>query len=111
MPRTHQELDARLLELHRLVAEKIRRDPALLDRVRATITRWRPTMADSSMPYLEEWDRLLAQGIDACLAVAIEDSERGAALRQSSPFTGILTRQERYRFFKDWERLHDSRRA
>ncbi len=32
--RTHQEIDARSLAMHRLVAERIRRDPALIARAK-----------------------------------------------------------------------------
>ncbi|MDO8903188.1 hypothetical protein [Hydrogenophaga sp.] len=44
-------------------------------------------MSPSAQSYLEEWERLMAQGLEATLAVALDDSEHGAALRQSSPFT------------------------
>lgn len=98
--RTHQEIDQRSLAMHRLVAEKIRRDPALFEKARRTLARWRTIVCPASQPYLDEWEQLMKRGIDACLAVAIEDSERANALRQSSPFTGILTNQERYSFLK-----------
>lgn len=100
--RTHQELDARSLALHCLIAEKIRQDPTLFDRAKATLARWRTTVCEGSQPYLEEWENLMNQGIEACLAVAVEDSERAAALRQSSPFCGILSEQERLAFLKAW---------
>ena len=35
--RTHQELDDRSLALHRLIADKVRHDPALFDKARATL--------------------------------------------------------------------------
>jgi hypothetical protein len=75
--RSHQEIDARSLELHRLIAAKVRREPVLLDRVRLTLQRWRdpgnPSRAD---PYLAEWERLMVQGLEPVLAAAISgDSE------------------------------------
>lgn len=106
--RTHQEVDARSLALHRLVAAKIRRDPALFDRAKAALARWRTTVCASSQPDLEEWERLMSQGVENCLAVAVEDSERAAALRQSSPLSFLLTHQERFAFLKDWKRLHET---
>lgn len=99
MAPTHQELDARSLAMHRLIAEKVRRDPSLFENVRATLARWRPTTAPGTLPYHEEWERLVSEGTEACLAVAVEDSERARALRQCSPFTGILTPEERLAFF------------
>ena len=101
--RTHPQLDARSLAMHRLVAEKIRRDPALLGRARETLGRWRQTVSVNTLPYLDEWARILDQGLEACLEVATEESERATALRQSSPFTGILTHRERFAFLKSWQ--------
>ena len=105
--RSHQEIDARSLELHRLIAAKVRRDPALLDRVRRTLERWRePGSRGRSDTYLAEWDRLLEQGLEPLLATAVEESERAAALRQCSPFTGILSPAERFAFLKTWTATH-----
>lgn len=100
--RFHQDVDQRSLALHRLVADKIRRDPALFNKVRQTLARWRTTVCASSQPYLQEWEHLADSGLEACLLAAEEDSERARALRQSSPFTGVLTHGERFTFLKTW---------
>lgn len=47
---------------------------------------------------------LMNQGMAACFAVSVEDSERAKALRLSSPFAGILNDQERFTFLKTWQR-------
>ena len=104
--RTHQEIDARSLAMHRLVAEKIRANPDLFQKAQATLARWRHTVCPSSQPYLQEWERLMHQGPDACLAIALEESEHADALRQSSPFAAILSHQERFTFLKAWSREH-----
>ena len=105
--RSHQEIDARSLELHRLIAAKVRREPELLDRVRLTLQRWRdPGSPSRAEPYLAEWEQLMAQGLEPVLAAAIEESERAAALRQCSPFTGILSSAERFAFLKAWAATH-----
>lgn len=103
---THQEIDQRSLALHRLVAEQIRRDPALFEQAKATLARWRVIVAPSSQPYLDAWEKLMAQGIDACLAVATEDSEWATALRQSSPLAYVLPNPERLAFLKKWKLDH-----
>lgn len=100
--RTHQKLDQRSLALHRLIAEKIRSDPRLFENVEQTLAHWRKIVCTNSQPYVLEWSRLAAQGMEACLAVAVEESERANALRQSSPFCGILTHKERFAFFREW---------
>lgn len=104
--RTHQEIDSRSLALHRLVAAKIRNDPALFERARATLARWRSSVCVQSQPYLEEWQRLMDQGADVCLTVAVDDSEKATAMRQSSPFSGLLTNRERFAFLKAWNQDH-----
>ena len=109
--RTHEEIDQRSLALHRLVAERIMRDPALFEKSRLTLARWRETVCVASQPYLEEWERLMNEGVEACLAVALEDSQRAAALRQSSPFSGVLSNRERFAFLKQWARDHEAQRA
>lgn len=100
---SHQEIDARSLALHRLIVEKVRHDPALFDKAKATLARWRTIVCASSQPYLKEWESLVDQGIETALAVAVEDSPRATALRQSSPFCGIITEQERLAFLKGWK--------
>lgn len=99
---SHQWLDQRSLALHQLIAEKIRRDPALFENVEKTLNRWRTIVCANSQPYLKEWEQIVNQGIDACLAFAVEDSEHANAMRQASPFSGILTNEERWEFFLDW---------
>lgn len=104
--RTHQEIDKRTLAMHRLVAERIRENPALFDKAKATLARWRKTVCVSSQPYLCEWELLMNQGIEACLAVAVEESEHATALRQSSPFAGLLTNHDRFTFLRTWSLDH-----
>jgi len=106
--RSHQQIDARTLALHQEVATKLRRDRALFERARATLRRWRSTVSPASQPYLMEWERLMDQGLEATLAVALEDSEHAAALRQSSPFSAILTPRERFAFLKAWNQSQGS---
>jgi len=106
--RTHQEIDERSLALHRLVVEKIRKNPALFDRARLTLARYRRSVCGRSQPYLREWERLMNQGMDACLDAAVAGSERATAMRQSSPFSGILTNRERFAFLKTWNSGHAS---
>jgi hypothetical protein len=104
--RIHSELDARSLRMHQLVADKVRRDPALLDRARQTLAHWRQTVNVRTQPYLAEWEQLMGQGINACLAAAVENSEKAQALRQCSPLAGLLSNQERFAFLKAWSQEH-----
>ena len=103
---THQELDERNRAMHGLVAEKIRRDPALFSRVLQTLDRWQGTVCEASQPHLQTWEKLAHEGMERCLSMAVEDSPRAAALRQASPFAGLLTNEERFAFLKAWKRDH-----
>jgi len=112
--RTHQEIDQLNLELGRAVAEKLRRRPELLETVVARrLRRWRADVESgdaSSRPYLEQWEQLAARGLEACLAQVTEESERASALRQASPFAGVLTAAERMRVLRTWRSRHEARR-
>ncbi len=102
--RDPRSLDARSLAMHRSIAAKIRRQPALLDRARATIDRWQTQgAAQASRPYLEAWRALIDQGLEATLAAAVDPGERGNAMRQASPFTGILDNRERWALLRGRE--------
>ncbi len=103
---SHQEIDQRSLALHMLVADKVRHDERLMGQARTTLARWYGVASPRTFTYLDEWQRLFDIGTEACLAVATEDSERAAALRQSSPLSCLLTNQERFAFLKQWKQKH-----
>lgn len=90
----HDRLDRRSLALHQLVADKVRADPGLLDKARGNVRRWQESHASSS-PALAEWEHILAGTTDQITRFLTERSEKATRLRQSSPFTGILTEAER----------------
>lgn len=86
--------------MHCLVARKLLANPALIAQARSTLARWRAQTAEPVPSYFLEWGRIL-QGspreIAAFLASMREDATR---LRQSSPFTNLLTPEERARIFE-----------
>lgn len=100
--RTPDELDRKSLSLHRLVARKIRSDPALFDRVREALERSIANAAPSEMVYMIQWIKVFDCGIEETLAVTIEETERGQVLRSASPFAGVLDDHERQAFFREW---------
>jgi hypothetical protein len=90
----HIRLDERSLALHRLVARKMLAEPALLDKARANVRRWQQNHSSPSLA-LAEWEQILYGAVDQVANLLVERSERATRLRQSSPFTGILTETER----------------
>lgn len=103
---THQQIDARSLDWHRLVVDRIRANPALFSNVLATIEHLKRMVSPSALSLVLEWDRLAQAGVDRCLAMAVEDSERGRQMRQSAPFAGIIPPREREAFFRRWAADH-----
>ena len=96
----HQRLDARSLAMHCLVARKLLANPALIAQARSTLARWKALAAEPVPSHFLEWGRILEGGpgeIGAFLASMREDATR---LRQSSPFTNLLTPEERARIFE-----------
>jgi hypothetical protein len=103
--RSHAWVDRRSLALHETVAAKIEARPELLDVARANLARW---IGRSPHGALLEWQRLLDRvTIPELVALLRSESETAARLRQSSPFAGILTPEERLAIL----RRHDPRRA
>lgn len=100
--RSPQWLDQRSLALQRRIAQKLRQEPALFVKVHANLARWRESIDIRSMPYIDAWQALADVGIEACLSMSTELSEKADAMRQCAPFCGILTTRERTDFFKEW---------
>ena len=94
----HSRLDERSLALHRLVVEKVQADPALLDKAQENVRRWQEASGSPSLA-LAEWEEILSAPVDQVAAFLVERSERATRLRQSSPFAGILTEDERRAIF------------
>lgn len=100
--RSHEMLDHRSLALHALIVETIRRDPSLMDKVRKNLTRWSQSVCENTQPYVRAWRELLDQGDEAILAAAVAKGEHADAMRQASPFAGVLPPKVRSRFLKEW---------
>jgi hypothetical protein len=89
--------------MFRLIADKIERNPALLQIALGNIARWIANGADQQHR-LRQWEGLIRQaqasksGMEILLAALREDSERAAHLREFAPFDGVLTTLERRPF-------------
>jgi hypothetical protein len=103
--RSHQWIDERSLALHTRVAAKVAADPALIETARANLDRWLQT--SRSAPLLE-WRQLLETApVHELVELLRSPGERAVWLRQSSPFAGVLTAEERLAILREY----DSRRA
>ena len=97
--KTHREIEDRSLAMARAIVEKIDADPlcAGLDRAREVCRRWWRKHRSAA---IEEWVRILERPWEEVRTVLLDPSERGRRLRQSGPFCGILTPQERWEIYK-----------
>ena len=85
--------------LHERVAARLIEDPAIRERAMARVEQWRRSGAVAS-EYVDAWSRLLERPIDEVVATLQSPSEEAAALRQVSPFAGVLSPSERWDLLK-----------
>lgn len=90
--KSHQEIDERSLRLARAVAERVDREPELLNRVRERAE-------NQESPAAREWLPLLRGPWEQIRTVLLSTDQESARLRQSSPFVGILSPQERWAIY------------
>jgi len=103
MPEGHERIDRRSLALHHAVAEKLRAEPSLIGIARENLERWAAT-AGRSAPYLDEWTRILDRPLEDVLRLIEQEGERMTALRQCSPFAGVLEPKERWAVYARFEK-------
>ena len=90
-------------EVASLIADKIEADPSLLARPLANIARW-CAQGIRSQDMLALWREKIEhaqrskEGLSLLLALLRDSSEDARYLRGFSPFSGMLTREERRRF-------------
>ena len=94
----HARIDARSLAMHRAIAAKLRRSPELFAIAWDNLHRWEQT-AGRSAPYLKAWAELLRKPVEEVLGLIQQDSETMRAMRQNSPFAGVLTPKERWEIY------------
>ena len=103
--RSHQWIEQRSLALHEAVAAKLEAHPQLLDVARRNLERW---LQQNPATALRDWRRILdSKPLADVVALLRSSSEEAARLRQSSPFAGLLTTEERRTIMGAYE----SRRA
>jgi hypothetical protein len=96
----HRLLEARSLAMHAVIAHKIERDPKLLEVPRNNLKRWNARWEHEVPAWYDEWCAIMNRPWPDIAAIITEPSEEGARLRQSSPFAGVLTTEERRRIYE-----------
>ncbi len=113
-PKIRQDLlHLRNLVAHGIIAEKLRQEPALVQRALDTLQHWQ--QRQGRVPALMEWEVLLKAISNKLsspdpqtrntaylqlLEVILDPSEEGMRLRSSSPFSDVLDPVERSAIFE-----------
>ncbi len=95
----HRILEARSLAMHCKIVQKISRDPRLLEKAKANLSRWRAKIDGPKPRYFEEWREILEKPWPAIAEMMTSMSEDAIRLRSSSPFAGILNEKEREQIY------------
>ena len=96
----HEQLDARAMDVARAVADRIRRDPSLVEDAKRFIERRLPSASSGERLELEEWRSILAtMSIPRLRRFLVQDGARPTRLRQSLPFLNAISPEERKAIF------------
>ena len=90
----HPHIDARSLDMARIVAERIDADPSLFNIANQNLKRWRRLHGKLSRAN-EEWVEILKRPWSKIREILLEESDEGQRLRSTAPFVGIVTEEER----------------
>src|SRR5213595_733651 len=106
--KTHAVIDSVNAAQDRLIAARLRRNPAVLRLARSNLRRWATADGRRIRVVFRQWQavlqRLNAREIADFLC---SDTPMARRLRQSSPFAGVLTQSER----RSIRRRHEKARA
>lgn len=102
------------LRLHQALLTPMLAEPdVVISKARNNLSRWSGMHRPDGMTarYIEDWKRILDDGLDAIVEVVISPTQEARELRQNSPFAGVLpdeTRRQVLRSFSEhWAREHE----
>lgn len=104
----HQVIDERSYEMHQVIAEVLRREPAKLRLVVAWIDQRLadPDYSIHSKDALTEWLELIRSGgLPAVLETLADRRENSVRMRHNSPFAIIMPQEERLKILRRYEAL------
>ena len=99
----HRQIDERSLAFGHAIAVMLPGHPEHIARAQATLNRWLTTCSDDVRPALLEWQAILEGPMEGVIDLLTATDERAIRLRQSSPFAGILSNQERNAILRAFE--------
>jgi len=96
-PRTHRQAELQSLAYHRLVADRL--TPEVVAGALRNVDRWE-SAGQLDPRWASEWRRLLDLSPFEIQRALRSDSKHARELRQTSPFVGVVTEQERRRIIE-----------
>ncbi len=96
----HRLAEERSIAYHRAIAERLPREPEILERARRRVASGLAAEGDGPF-HARKWAEILAGDIPSIAAFLVERSELACELRQSSPFAGALRPRERWRIWRE----------
>lgn len=100
MAHGHRTAELRSLEYHRLVAERLERDPEVLRHARERVAAWVAGGGPVDPAYARRWQAVLERPAAQIVRILVADDESSRDLRQNTPFAGVLTDEERWRIVR-----------
>ena len=97
---SHRLAEERSLALHRAIAERVRRDPSVLERARARVQGWLDN-GEVSRYWAEEWDSVLSRSTEDICSWLVDESEHARSMRQVTPFAGAIDARTRWRIWRE----------
>ena len=94
----HRLSEERSVAYHRVIAERLRSQPEILEKARQRVQTWLTAGAQPPF-YARKWAEILARDVPAIEAFLVDRGELATELRQSTPFAGALQPEERWRIF------------
>ncbi len=95
----HRTAERRSLAYHGAIAERLLRDRDILDRARERVASWANSGAVHPK-WIAAWSDLLAQTPAEISEKLREPTEHMTALRQVTPFTGVLDSRTRWALWR-----------
>lgn len=96
----HALSELRSLAAHRLIAERLLRDPQVVVRAKQCLARWSAQGA-IHVENQKRWASWLSLPPSELAAQITEDSEWGREMRQTSPFAGELEPRVRWKLWRE----------
>lgn len=104
----HELAEERSLAYHRAVARRLESEPEILDRARRRVDAWIHE-GGRAVAHAQRWREILDRRVAEIAAVLTDEGEEARALRQSTPFAGVLEPRERWRLWREVRSQGDSR--